>query len=1449
MAAYTYVGGPFGQASSWLVGGVMPQDPPGAGDTVDFPTGGSPTGDGSALSVSIEGSFNLASGAIQTQSVFANAAVTIDSGGDLNSSGPLLFEAAVTVQNGGKLEGGGFSDTFEGPSLTVDGSGSSFTEQENFQAIGPTNVTFSNGASVTTGNNPADTDVIDGSLTVTSGADFTATAVTTADGTNWTINQGGSLNTTGGGNLAEGGAVGAALNGTGTIDGATVTSAGGWAIGSGAPFDGGAPLGFTGIATFQNSANLTLGSLFLGDFSGANGQLTVSGAGTTVKLQGDTGVDQTAGVLLVGNDGQGMLTINTGAVLTETITSTLAPAAVAYASDGTGTVVVDGAKSAWITDGALDMGRRGLGMTTIQAGGSMSTAILDVAEFSTSGSKAQPSQITVTGKGSTLTASGSVDVGKGGFGEIQIKAGGAGTLSAAGPMALVIGDMANSIGTVDVTDSGSKLTVTGTAVAGNGGLATLKIENQASATLGALMIAVMASSGTSTTPDMAIADGSGSTLTVTGNAQVDFATPQGSNNQGQPNGRFGMWAYNPAGVGQLVASNNATITIGGTLTLQAPNASDTPASVMIKSNGGIEVGGTGSSQADALVVDVPGHVIGHGTITADATQGSPPTGDVVNNGSIEANNGTLELNANVMGNGTFKIDIDATLKIDGTVFSAAIFNFDTAYTASNQTGYTTTLVLQDPQGFTGGVVNFTQGDTIDLMNFMPVVSLTLPTYSGGILNIQNLGTIPFVDTDPVPTIGFKTDSSKNGLDLETVKLQTLLDAAFDTYTAPYGGAAITADGYKVLSVAPADAGFEGVAYEDTNADDGDPSIIVAFRGTFMGQIGAFIKNILADTSFLAGVPNALLQRYAGDAASFLSTIVSNNPGAYITIAGHSLGGALAQLVGEASGFATAAFNAPGTGQLYNQLLGELSPSNNLGKGGTNINYRVTGDQVSFAGTQLRQTYSLPSVAGTNGSTSQLNVVLQALGNHMNFPSLSASGNYTAGFTAPDDITFMQAILQSPVGNQVVFKSLVTALVASLFDPGPGSSFVLAEDAGSPNFSAIEFPAAIGVAGWNVSYTANGTASGFTEIAPETVDNLPAGVTSITFDPLDASNQPVVIDSDFYLGLTFATSGEFDGTLTESGGTPVGQPMTTPVTITLAENSAATPLGIPAPTDAGDTVQADLAALVTALPNDASVTLGDGTTPVTLNESLTIAQLMGLDVTPDAGLSSGSSTFDYTVTDSQFASAGGTATVDVACFATGTRIGTATGMVAVEALAVGDMVVTTDRGCQPVVWIGSREVDCEAHPKPESVWPVRVRAGAFGAGLPGRDLWLSPDHAVFARGVLVPVKLLINGVTIAQVKRPKVTYYHVELPEHCVILAEGLTVESYLDSGDRMNFSDGPALRLFPDFSSRLGSETATLWETRGAAPLVLAGPRLAAARGAVMARAARQRGSAVGAAA
>ncbi|MDE2333446.1 MAG: Hint domain-containing protein [Rhodospirillales bacterium] len=178
---------------------------------------------------------------------------------------------------------------------------------------------------------------------------------------------------------------------------------------------------------------------------------------------------------------------------------------------------------------------------------------------------------------------------------------------------------------------------------------------------------------------------------------------------------------------------------------------------------------------------------------------------------------------------------------------------------------------------------------------------------------------------------------------------------------------------------------------------------------------------------------------------------------------------------------------------------------------------------------------------------------------------------------------------------------------------------------------------------------------------------------------------------------------------------------------------------------------------------------------------------------------------------------GANTFITACFASGTRIATARGAVAVEALRVGDRVATVTGRLASVRWIGHRQTDLRRHSSPHDVMPVRVRAGAFADKVPERDLILSPDHAVLVEGRLVPIRHLANGESIVQESRESVTYWHVELDRHDAILAEGLACESYLDTGNRCAFAGEPAVALHPDFGR---DRALAVWQAQGCAEIL-----------------------------
>ncbi len=197
-----------------------------------------------------------------------------------------------------------------------------------------------------------------------------------------------------------------------------------------------------------------------------------------------------------------------------------------------------------------------------------------------------------------------------------------------------------------------------------------------------------------------------------------------------------------------------------------------------------------------------------------------------------------------------------------------------------------------------------------------------------------------------------------------------------------------------------------------------------------------------------------------------------------------------------------------------------------------------------------------------------------------------------------------------------------------------------------------------------------------------------------------------------------------------------------------------------------------------------------------------------------------------------------------CYLAGTRLRTPRGDVAVEQLAVGEDLLTAAGEAKPIVWIGHRQIDCRRHPQPQLVRPVRVRAGAFGPSQPQRDLMLSPDHSVSVAAadgsgkVLIPIKHLVNGLTVLQEPADSAHYFHIELARHDILLAEGLPAESYLDTGNRAMFVNaGPGPRsggsepvaLHPDFWAKS-------W-ANACAPLRQAGPDVEAVRRRLLARA------------
>jgi Hint domain len=178
-----------------------------------------------------------------------------------------------------------------------------------------------------------------------------------------------------------------------------------------------------------------------------------------------------------------------------------------------------------------------------------------------------------------------------------------------------------------------------------------------------------------------------------------------------------------------------------------------------------------------------------------------------------------------------------------------------------------------------------------------------------------------------------------------------------------------------------------------------------------------------------------------------------------------------------------------------------------------------------------------------------------------------------------------------------------------------------------------------------------------------------------------------------------------------------------------------------------------------------------------------------------------------------------------CYTKGTLVTTDKGECLIEDLVPGDLLLTISGEYAPLKWVGHRTVDCENHSKPTTAWPIRIAQGAFGSGLPKRDLYLSPLHSVYVDNIFIPVVDLINGLTITQEPTTEITYYHLELPAHNVIFAEGLAAESYLDDNNRGFFigSDSDPVNLIAEFTEKKTSEE--IWQQQGFAKVMRAGSK------------------------
>jgi len=144
--------------------------------------------------------------------------------------------------------------------------------------------------------------------------------------------------------------------------------------------------------------------------------------------------------------------------------------------------------------------------------------------------------------------------------------------------------------------------------------------------------------------------------------------------------------------------------------------------------------------------------------------------------------------------------------------------------------------------------------------------------------------------------------------------------------------------------------------------------------------------------------------------------------------------------------------------------------------------------------------------------------------------------------------------------------------------------------------------------------------------------------------------------------------------------------------------------------------------------------------------------------------------------------------NIVCFCAGSLIQTINGARKVESIQIGD-VIKTKAGFSEVRWVGKRTLELKDLRENPKLFPVRIEAGALGAGLPKRDLLVSRQHRMMifskiARRMFGNDVALISAIKLTKLPGiyvdenvGSVEYFHLLFDKHEIIYAEEAPSES------------------------------------------------------------------------
>jgi hypothetical protein len=154
---------------------------------------------------------------------------------------------------------------------------------------------------------------------------------------------------------------------------------------------------------------------------------------------------------------------------------------------------------------------------------------------------------------------------------------------------------------------------------------------------------------------------------------------------------------------------------------------------------------------------------------------------------------------------------------------------------------------------------------------------------------------------------------------------------------------------------------------------------------------------------------------------------------------------------------------------------------------------------------------------------------------------------------------------------------------------------------------------------------------------------------------------------------------------------------------------------------------------------------------------------------------------------------------IVCFVKGSLILTKKGFIPIEDIKENNKIITkgiiinnkfiknNDKfKLNTVLWVGKFKV-FDLNKKSR---PICIKKNALGKNTPFKDLFVSPRHSLIINGKKVLAKNIVNEKTIFQVNEcDSLEYYHLECKNHCIIIANGIYSESYLNKNNKYIFEN------------------------------------------------------------